>query len=126
MTLVQFSLTVIVFLSTHQTQQDYGEDEIDLLGDEHLKPKSAQLQPPKASTSTSHADLTTLSEISLADDEETVDTSGDHSRSTLPPSVSDLALDSAAKEIHRLEGELKKVSLDRDHWKTLAKQVGTF
>lgn len=106
--------------------QDYN-DETDLLNDEHQKPESAQSQLPKTvSTSPiSPTDLTALSEISLADDEEsTIDEPvGEHSR---PPSVSDLALNSAAKEIQRLEGELKKVNVDRDHWKTLAKQVGTF
>lgn len=121
------NLTDCDFFSTFKTQQEYN-DEIDLLSNAHPNPESAQSQPPKAPTSqTSSTDLTALSEISLADDEEsTVNTVGEHSRAAVLPSVGDLALDSAAKEIQRLEGELKKVSVDRDHWKTLAKQVGTF
>lgn len=64
------------------------------------------------------------------DDEESLTApAGDHSgrpTTVAPSSISDLALDSAAKEIQRLAGELAKVNADRDHWKTLAKQVGDF
>lgn len=116
-------LTGIAFFFFPHSKQDY-HDEIDLLGNERPK-SSATPQPEKASASTSATDLTALAEISLADDEESTAPAGDHTdRPTIAPSsISDLALDSATKEIRRLEIELKKVDADRDHWKTLAKQV---
>ena len=41
----------------------------------------------------------------------------------IPPSIQDLALDSASKRIIRLERELKKIEGDRQHWRSLAKQA---
>jgi len=37
--------------------------------------------------------------------------------------LSELALDSATVQIHKLEDELKKVVADRQHWRALATQV---
>jgi len=72
----------------------------------------------------SSTDSQELSTISLDDEHHESDLSPSPSSSRpLPRTVTDLALDSATAHIHQLEDELKKIAVDRQHWRALAKQV---